>query len=154
MYNYYTCKYLQIQLLRNYENLPMQNTKIFFNCENRKFHQKSFDIFKIFAQNIDRGYRLLMSTYTLCFFGQKLRKIGISLSVSTFFLRPRLYVCLAFFRKLGLKTIVTLRHLSKTTFLLFTSSSCPNGNISNYYIYFIYLSKEVLHHLDCFHIFK
>ena len=80
-----------IQMLRNYKNLPMQNTKIFFNCENRKFHQKSFDIFKIFAQNIDRGYRVLTSTHTL-FFGQKLRKIGISLSVSTFCVRDCMFV--------------------------------------------------------------
>ena len=31
--------------------------KIFSSCENRKFHQKSFDIFNIIAQNIDHGRR-------------------------------------------------------------------------------------------------
>ena len=30
----------------------------FFGCKNRKFHQKNFDIFLIFAQNIDCGYTL------------------------------------------------------------------------------------------------
>ena len=40
-----------------------------------------FDIFLIFAQNIDRGYTLeppLTSTHDLCF-GAKIRKIGIPL---------------------------------------------------------------------------
>ena len=30
----------------------------FFGCKNEKFHWKNFDIFLIFAQNIDCGYRL------------------------------------------------------------------------------------------------
>ena len=34
----------------------MRNTDIFFSCKNRKFHQKNFGIFDIFAQNIDCGY--------------------------------------------------------------------------------------------------
>ena len=41
----------------NYENLPMQ-TEIVFQLKNCKFHQKNFDIFLIFAQNIDCGYTL------------------------------------------------------------------------------------------------
>ena len=44
----------------HYENLPMQYTEIFFNCKNRKFHLKDFDIFLIFAQNIDCGYTLFI----------------------------------------------------------------------------------------------
>ena len=40
------------------ENLPMQNKEIFFRCKNGKFHWKNFDIFLIFAPNIDCGYML------------------------------------------------------------------------------------------------
>ena len=46
------------------------------------FQLKNFDIFLIFAQNIDCGYMLeqavLTSTHNLCF-GTKIRKIGIPL---------------------------------------------------------------------------
>ena len=42
----------------HYENLPMQDIEIFFSIKNLKFHQNSFDIFLIFAQNIDCGYTL------------------------------------------------------------------------------------------------
>ena len=42
----------------HYENLPMQYTEIFFGCKNENFHWKNFDIFLIFAQNIDCGYTL------------------------------------------------------------------------------------------------
>ena len=42
----------------HYENLPMQYTVMFFQQKNRKFHWKIFDIFLIFAQNIDCGYTL------------------------------------------------------------------------------------------------
>ena len=41
---------------------------------NENFQQKKFDIFLIFAQNIDCGYTM-PSTHNLCF-GAKLRKIG------------------------------------------------------------------------------
>ena len=36
----------------------MQYTEIFFDCKNENFHWKKFDIFLIFAQNIDCGYTL------------------------------------------------------------------------------------------------
>ena len=36
----------------------MQYIEIFFTYKNLKFHQKNFDIFLIFAQNIDCGYML------------------------------------------------------------------------------------------------
>ena len=42
----------------HYENLPMQYTKNFFSSKIENFHQKNFDIFLIFAQNIDCGYML------------------------------------------------------------------------------------------------
>ena len=42
----------------HYENLPMQYTEIFEVAKNKNFHQKNFDIFLIFAQNIDCGYTL------------------------------------------------------------------------------------------------
>ena len=42
----------------HYENMPMQNTEIFKVVKNENFHQKNFDIFLIFAQNIDCGYTL------------------------------------------------------------------------------------------------
>ena len=62
----------------------MQYTEIFFlGCKNENFHWKNFDIFLIFAQNIDCGYTLepprrVTSTHNLCF-GAKIRKIGIAL---------------------------------------------------------------------------
>ena len=45
-------------LLYHYENTPMQYTEIFFGDKNEKFYWKIFDIFLIFAQNIDCGYTL------------------------------------------------------------------------------------------------
>ena len=59
----------------------------FFRSKIENFHWKIFDIFDIFAQNIDCGYTsepprlaevVLTSTHNLCF-GAKIRKIGISL---------------------------------------------------------------------------
>ena len=38
--------------------MPMQYTEILKVVKNEKFHQKKFDIFLIFAQNIDCGYML------------------------------------------------------------------------------------------------
>ena len=65
--------------------MPMQYTKIFKVVKNENFQWKNFDIFLIFAQNIDCGYMLelprrgvLTSTRNLCF-GAKIRKIGIPL---------------------------------------------------------------------------
>ena len=42
----------------HYENTPMQYTAIFHGCKNDNFQMKFFDIFLIFAQNIDCGYTL------------------------------------------------------------------------------------------------
>ena len=60
-------------------------TGIFSALKFENFQLKNFDIFLIFAQNIDCGYTLellneavLMSTHNLCF-GAKIRKIGIPL---------------------------------------------------------------------------
>ena len=48
-----------------------------FGCKNENFHWKIFDIFLIFAQNIDCE-AVLTSTHNLCF-GPKIRKLGIPL---------------------------------------------------------------------------
>ena len=42
----------------HYENMPMQYTEIFKIVKNENFQKKKFDIFLIFAQNIDCGYTL------------------------------------------------------------------------------------------------
>ena len=42
----------------HYANTHMQYTAIFHGCENIHFQMKMFDIFLIFAQNIDCGYTL------------------------------------------------------------------------------------------------
>ena len=56
----------------------------FFRSKIDNFQRKIFDIFLIFAQNIDCGYTLepavLTSTHNLCF-GAKIRKIGIPLCI-------------------------------------------------------------------------
>ena len=59
----------------HYENTPLQYTYFFFSCKNLNFHQKNFDIFLIFAQNIDCGYTeaVLTSTHNVCF-GSNMRK--------------------------------------------------------------------------------
>ena len=43
---------------RHYENLPMQYTEMFLASKFENFQLKIFDIFLIFAQNIDCGYTL------------------------------------------------------------------------------------------------
>ena len=43
---------------KHYENTPMQYTENCFGCEYENFHWKIFDIFLIFAQNMDCGYTL------------------------------------------------------------------------------------------------
>ena len=62
--------------------MPMQYKKMFKVVKNENFPLKDFDIFLIFAQNIDYGYTLgeavLTSTHNLCF-GAKIRKMGIPL---------------------------------------------------------------------------
>ena len=63
----------------------MQYTEIFLRFKNRKFSAKNFDIFLIFAQNIDCGYTLEpprrggSNEYPQSIFGAKIRKIGIPL---------------------------------------------------------------------------
>ena len=42
----------------HYANMSMQYTSIFHGCKNDNFHMKNFDVFLIFAQNIDCGYTL------------------------------------------------------------------------------------------------
>ena len=42
----------------HYANMSVQYTAIFNGCKNDNFQMKFFDIFLIFAQNIDRGYML------------------------------------------------------------------------------------------------
>ena len=42
----------------HYENMPMQYTEIFKVVKNENFQPINFDIFLIFAQNIDYGYTL------------------------------------------------------------------------------------------------
>ena len=44
--------------LLHYENLPMQYTEIFSVLKNEISSEKKYDIFLIFAQNIDCGYTL------------------------------------------------------------------------------------------------
>ena len=66
--------------------MPMQYTEMFKVVKMKIFSSKNFDIFLIFAQNIDCEYTLepphlepphrLMSTHNLCF-GAKIRKIYI-----------------------------------------------------------------------------
>ena len=84
-------------VIYHYENLPMQYTEIFKVVKNVNFQKKIFDIFLIFAQNIDCGYTLepprrggsneypqsmfwsknKKNRYTPACFGAKIRKIGI-----------------------------------------------------------------------------
>ena len=48
-----------LQLMkRHYANMSVQYTAIFHSCKNDNFQMKIFDIFLIFAQNIDCGYTL------------------------------------------------------------------------------------------------
>ena len=42
----------------HYANMSVQYTAIFHSCKNDNFQMKIFDIFLIFAQNIDCGYTL------------------------------------------------------------------------------------------------
>ena len=46
------------EILYHYENMPVQYTEIFKVVKNENFRWKKFDIFLIFAQNIDCGYTL------------------------------------------------------------------------------------------------
>ena len=57
---YYTRRLLSFI---HYENLPMQYTEIFLALKIENFQLKNFDIFLIFAQNIDCGYTLEPSMF-------------------------------------------------------------------------------------------
>ena len=63
----------------------MQNTEIFSVVKIENFQLKNFDIFLIFAQNIDYGYTLELprrggsNEYPQSMFWSKIRKIGIPL---------------------------------------------------------------------------
>ena len=45
-------------VIPHYANMPVQYTAIFHGCKNDNFQMNFFDIFLIFAQNIDCGYTL------------------------------------------------------------------------------------------------
>ena len=47
-----------VTFINHNENLPMQYTQIFLALKIENFQLKIFDIFLIFAQNIDCGYTL------------------------------------------------------------------------------------------------
>ena len=67
--------------------MSVQYIAIFHGCKDDNFQMKIFDIFLIFAQNIDCGYTLeppLTSTHNLCF-EAKIRKKCIPL------LKPKFY---------------------------------------------------------------
>ena len=59
--------------IRHYANMSVQYTAIFHGCKSDNFQMKIFDIFLIFAQNIEA---VLTSTHNLCF-EAKIRKICI-----------------------------------------------------------------------------
>ena len=42
----------------HYANMSVQYSAIFHGCKNDNFQMKNFDLFLIFAQNIDCGYTL------------------------------------------------------------------------------------------------
>ena len=50
--------FMLLERLFHYENLPMQYIEIFSPVKIENFQWKIFDIFLIFAQNIDCGYTL------------------------------------------------------------------------------------------------
>ena len=56
--NFYQINTLFVPLIMHYANTPMQYAAIFHGCKNDNFQMKFFDIFHIFAQNIDCGYTL------------------------------------------------------------------------------------------------
>ena len=49
---------IAIKIYFHYENLPMQYTEEVLGCKNENLQCTKFDIFLIFAQNIDCGYTL------------------------------------------------------------------------------------------------
>ena len=61
----------------HYANMSVQYTAIFHGCKNDNFQMKIFDIFLIFAQNIDCGYTLEPPQYPQSMFCSKNKKICI-----------------------------------------------------------------------------
>ena len=54
-----SCPKIYMEMHKHYDNTPMQYTLIFHGCKlNGNFQIKTCNCFLIFAQNIDRGYRL------------------------------------------------------------------------------------------------
>ena len=49
---------VQLFIFMYYANMPVQYTAIFHGCKNDNFQIFFFNIFLIFAQNIDCGYTL------------------------------------------------------------------------------------------------
>ena len=50
--------WISLRITPHYENMPMQYTAIFHGLKSDSFQMKIYDIFLIFAQNIDFGYTL------------------------------------------------------------------------------------------------
>ena len=70
--NMETSKISTIWSIPHYADMSMQYTAIFHGSKNDNFQMKIFDIFLIFAQNIDCGYTLEHGHVILMFlqFGQ------------------------------------------------------------------------------------
>ena len=68
----------------------MQNKEKNLDCKNENFHWKNFDIFLIFAQNIDCGYTLKpprrggSNEYPQCMFWIKNKKIRYTPAIPSF----------------------------------------------------------------------
>ena len=75
----------------HYANMSVQYTAIFHGCKNDNFQMKFFDIFLIFAQNIDCGYTLEppqrggSNEYTQSIFWSKNKKKYVYPSKTHFF---------------------------------------------------------------------
>ena len=80
----------------HYANTPMQYIAIFHAYKNVHFQMNFFNIFLIFAQNIDCGYTLEPPHYNLCF-GTKIRK-------KVYPCKPQFY-----YIKLGCKGVLVTR---------------------------------------------
>ena len=71
--------------MSHYENTPIQYTEIFNVVKKMKIFGRKFDIFLVFAQNIDCGYTLEpprqsgSNKYPQSMFWRKIRKICIPL---------------------------------------------------------------------------
>ena len=61
----------------HYANTPMQYTAIFHGCKNVHFQMKIFNVFPVFAQNIDCGYTGGSNEYPQSMFWSKTKKTRI-----------------------------------------------------------------------------